>query len=349
MIIRKKRLGLISCFLAITCGIAYGFSNKTAKDVNVQSQELVTRTFELEDNSVDFDDALSEFEDSNLKTNGTLTTFEGYKTFDLSDYSEVDLVSETTVSDASVKVKFCFSYDSEFGNVSISANSTDNSETVELDKICGFAFYNEKGEIDACLDVEGEIVLLSEMQNLGMIENCGLFKKLLAAAAAVVTVAAVAAVCVATCGAGLGAVIAAGAIAGGITGGVAGGIISYSEYGKLDWKWVAGGVVIGAALGTATVWGVGTAMGCTNGSASYLSKNFKFSNTVTNHLAERPYSNSQLLAKEIMKSATPVADPGGIAGGLKWVVPGSFNGTLGTWELVYDTVNNLIVHFLFMA
>lgn len=28
-----------------------------------------------------------------------------------------------------------------------------------------------------------------------------------------------------------------------------------SKYGKLDWKWVVGGVVIGAALGAVTGWG----------------------------------------------------------------------------------------------
>ena len=50
-----------------------------------------------------------------------------------------------------------------------------------------------------------------------------------------------------------------------------------------------------------------------------------------------------------MKSSKPIPDPGGIKGGLKWVVEGSFNGTLGRWELVYDVEKNLIVHFLFLV
>ncbi len=50
-----------------------------------------------------------------------------------------------------------------------------------------------------------------------------------------------------------------------------------------------------------------------------------------------------------MKSGKPYADPGGIPGGLKWEVPGSYNGTLGTWEIVYDVAKNIIVHFLFRA
>lgn len=61
--------------------------------------------------------------------------------------------------------------------------------------------------------------------------------------------------------------------------------------------------------------------------ATYLTKELNFSKTVLNH-TERPYSRSQLLAKEIMKSKNPVVDSGGLLNGLKWTVEGSFNGTL---------------------
>ena len=44
-----------------------------------------------------------------------------------------------------------------------------------------------------------------------------------------------------------------------------------------------------------------------------------------------------------------LADPGGVAGALKWEVAGSFNGSSGTWELVLDPTTNTVLHFLFTS
>jgi RHS repeat-associated protein len=67
---------------------------------------------------------------------------------------------------------------------------------------------------------------------------------------------------------------------------------------------------------------------------------------LTGELA-RPYINSPLLANEIMQAAPGVPDPGGVPGALRWDVPGTFRGTEGTYELVYDPATNTILHFLF--
>lgn len=49
----------------------------------------------------------------------------------------------------------------------------------------------------------------------------------------------------------------------------------------------------------------------------------------------RPFlNNPQLLGKEIMAAGKGVPDPGGVAGALRWDVPGTFRGSQGTWELV---------------
>lgn len=176
-------------------------------------------------------------------------------------------------------------------------------------------------------------------------------------------VGAVASAVVATCGTGLGACIAAGAIAGGITGGVAGGVISYSEYGKLDWKWIAGGVVIGAAIGAVTGWGVGSlAMKTPTAQTNRLIKSAKngkldFSNSIKNksyfqkgnYDYRQYYEQTNLISQEIMKAKSPVVESG--TQYLKWTVEGvqqTVKGTTyGTWELVIDPVKEVIVHFLF--
>ena len=48
-----------------------------------------------------------------------------------------------------------------------------------------------------------------------------------------------------------------------------------------------------------------------------------------------------------MKSGKTYAEPSGIPGGLKWEIPGSYNDTLGTWEIDYDIAKNVIFHVLF--
>lgn len=63
--------------------------------------------------------------------------------------------------------------------------------------------------------------------------------------------------------------------------------------------------------------------------------------------AQRPYLDSPLTLEEIMTAGKPIPDPGGIAGGLRWDVPGKPRGKAGTWELVVDPNTNTIVHWLF--
>ena len=52
--------------------------------------------------------------------------------------------------------------------------------------------------------------------------------------------------------------------------------------------------------------------------------------------------------QNIMKAGTPTADAS-LSNGLKWIVDGSYNGSVGVWELVVDVDNNRIVHFLFRS
>ena len=72
----------------------------------------------------------------------------------------------------------------------------------------------------------------------------------------------------------------------------------------------------------------------------------KVTQTVANHIKSRSYINSRLLVSEIIKSVKPVADKY-LVNGLRWVSPGTLNGTKGVWELVIDMNTRTIVHFLF--
>jgi len=261
----KKRLlfSLSTCLLAILFACSCLLISKQNSD-NIAN--VATRTVEVSTAEVDYQSILNEFEDATLVKEGTLTTFEGYKPLSISDLSELDNLSESDIDQLEdTSVRYNFSYDSETNIVTLSAEMKNELGEIEVDNLTGIAFFNEFGEIDAIMEVEGEFILLSEMQDRGLIQNCGwfsrLFKKVVVAVVAVVVVSAAVAAVVATAGAGLGAVIAAGAVAGGVTGAVAGGVISYQETGVVQPWAILAGAAGGAVIGAITGWAVGSIMG----------------------------------------------------------------------------------------
>ena len=192
---------------------------------NVENADAVTevRTVNLSNGQLDCQSAFENFDSYELKTVGTTTTFTGYQTLDVSSLQEIDNLSETDIENISnCQVFYEFSYDVESNIVTIYAYMSNELGELEMDKISGVGFINENDEIDAVMNIDGEGILLSEMRNAGMIQNCGwlskLIKKVAVAVAVTAAVVAVAAVCVATCGAAApalvgGAVAASGVVA----------------------------------------------------------------------------------------------------------------------------------------
>lgn len=374
----KLEIAVLSLFLVLISICTYCLTNYLQAKYTFAETVSVVRTIDANSSKIDYQSIFDEFEDSKLTTKGSLTTFEGTKSIKLEDFNELDNLSDCDFKEKeSISVTYNFSYDTETNIVTLSAETKEGNVTVEVEKIEGVAFKTETGDMDALLEVDGDYILLSEMQEMGLIQNCGWFKKLwkkiVVAAVAVVVVAAVAAAVVATCGAGLGACIAAGAIAGAVTGGVSGGLISYSEYGKLDWKWIVGGAVVGGVLGAVTGWGVGTLMGAgststtaatsvaNDGTADSVKSlldtakegKLDFSESIKNKSYFQAgsgdyrsyYEQANLISQEIMKAKNPIVESG--TNYLKWVVEGAKNSTEGVWELVIDPVKKVIVHFLF--
>jgi len=63
----------------------------------------------------------------------------------------------------------------------------------------------------------------------------------------------------------------------------------------------------------------------------------------------RPFVKSPLTAQEIQATGSGVPDPGGLPGALRYDVPGSFNGSSGTYELVVNPETNTVYHFNFVG
>ncbi|CAN5304336.1 hypothetical protein BH09ACT5_BH09ACT5_11410 [soil metagenome] len=140
-----------------------------------------------------------------------------------------------------------------------------------------------------------------------------------------------------------------GAAFGGLTGGIAPAAASVLRAGQV----AATQQAVRTGITTASA-GAGSAATAGMGTQAIKASDLTFSATVANHALEgssgvkaRPYGTSQLTIQEIINAQSPIADPGGIPGGLRWDAPGELNGSPGMWELVVDPSKGQVVHYLF--
>ncbi|MBA3943795.1 MAG: hypothetical protein H0X37_04455 [Herpetosiphonaceae bacterium] len=126
------------------------------------------------------------------------------------------------------------------------------------------------------------------------------------------------------------------------------------------------GAVIGGGfgwlVGGGAAW-IGSLLGLGEAATEKLlpsADDLSWSGTVASHYNElskagtwaRPYmhyGNWQRIVQWIMDSGTPIADPQEAPGALRWDVEGTLNESSGMWELVVDTQNNRILHWLFRS
>lgn len=261
---------IIPCFMA-------SFNSESTKEYL-----QITRTIETCSDDIDVDNIFNAYEDLTLEITKTHTIFEGVQKITYADLLKFDEVSNSVIPQEEIAIKYSYSYIAETNDVSLTAIMVGENNEPVIETIYGEAFINEEGNIDAYLEVENEIVLLSEMEESGLIQNCGWFSRMIKnAVVAAVVVAAVATITVATCGAGLGATIAVGAAFGALTGGTVGGIESYKETGKVDINAILAGAVAGGVAGAVTGTAVGLAkkaiLGIKNATYSFSKGSFSSS------------------------------------------------------------------------
>ncbi len=172
-------------------------------------------------------------------------TFTGLQTIDATELFEIDFISDNNLSNKIV-TKYDSSYDYENGIVSLSVSLVDGEEITVIDTIFGVIVSNDSNEFDVVFDVEGEILLLSELEDNSSIENCGFFSKLkkvwnttAGKIGTIVTVAAcvtVGVVCAVIPGGQLVTAAAIGVAVGAIGGAITAGISTYIEDGVIDWE-----------------------------------------------------------------------------------------------------------------
>lgn len=264
--IKKKNFIFVSLLLAVICGLVYclpSFINSR----QISQTTSAIRTIEVKQNEIDFQASFEQFENAVLESNEKITTFEGTKTFNLLDFCEIDLVSELDAeATAEIEVKYHYHYDAELNVITLTATLIDEEGNVIIDSMSGVPFVDENGNLDCVFDCDGEYILLSELQDAGMIENCGWFKKLCKkvstavkkvcnttigkiGAVATIAVPAVIGVVCAVAAAPVVATVAVGALVGaGIATGTA-AISTYQQDGEVDWETVGICAGVGAAVG----------------------------------------------------------------------------------------------------
>lgn len=233
----------------------------------------------------------------------------------------------TSTEDEEIEVVSDVQYDIGQGEMIIDMSFMQDDTLLDTITINTTIFYDEDGEIDGEFEYEGVSYSVSEV--LDNYESSSLDNSFAISTAVII-----------------------GLVAGAIIGGVTGAVISYSKYNTIKWRYVVGGAVVGTFFGGAAGYGVGLMYGGTvamSSSVASVARNpssLKITKTVQNHLSKRPYIHNSTLVSEIIKAVKPTRDAY-LNNGLKWVAPGTHNGTKGVWELVIDMNSKTIVHYLF--
>jgi len=201
--IKKSHIAILAIIVSLVCAMFYGLSYYQ-KPLSTSSP--LTRTINVSQAEMDYQGIIESFENSSFSYDGSLTSFVGFQTLDASILSNIDNVSQSDIENfENIQIQYDFAYDNKTNIVTLSAKMI-NGDLIEIEKIYGSAFINDLGNIDAVLYLDGEYVLLSEMQNAGLVANCGLFSDILKAVAKAAVVVATCAVCVVTAGMGAAAV-----------------------------------------------------------------------------------------------------------------------------------------------
>lgn len=247
----KKVVKYLNALICL-CMVSFGITATIKHNCKMIDNSLI-RIVDVK-NEINYDSEFYDvFDNTSIEQDDSVTRLIGYKTIDKDLLTELDLISYETSFDDELTIKYEFSYDYEINIVTVKAVLSEDNTTF-IDTIYGSAFVNDDGELDAVMYLDGDYILLSEMQDRGLIVNCGWFSKMLkkvavvaACAAAVVAVAAVT-----VCSCGVGGAVVAGLTAGAVAGGLTGEVVSYQETGKIQPTAVLAGVGVGAAVGAVT-------------------------------------------------------------------------------------------------
>jgi hypothetical protein len=180
-------------WLVVSLALIVSFYNVNIHFLSSNAAQLV-RTVSLNEAEVDYQSFFNEFDNAELLINeeNNSLKFSGSQQIDSSLFDEIDLVSLTgQESGPTIHYEFTYLADDNLFILSAIAESVENGEII--DNLIGVPFLTESGEIDICFNADGTIILLSELQSSGLLNNCGWLSSVLKTVVKVAAVVAIAA------------------------------------------------------------------------------------------------------------------------------------------------------------
>ena len=183
-------VALVCIMFAIPCLI----SVNNARLMQNMQNSIQTRTITAND-SLNFDNLYNQLNETcqNIEyfynEDAKVFNLTATQIIPMSVFDEIDNVSFFNAEE-NVSVTYTTSYDVETNLVALIANSNSTSS----DTLYGCPFTTDNGEIDVAFYADGDIIYLSELQESGVIQNCGWFARFLKKLAKVIVKVAVVAV-----------------------------------------------------------------------------------------------------------------------------------------------------------
>ncbi len=222
--------------------------------------DLPLREVSLDKNKINDSSYFEGFDSYELNHNkkNKVIEFNGKQSIPITDLYDLDLINSYELN-KKITITYKCVYDYKNETVLLSVYKLENNQSSIIDQMEGKLVKNKNNEFDVIFDVDGETLLLSEMSESGLINNCGFWSRLkkiwnttVGKIGTIVTVAAcvaVGVVCAVIPGAQLGTALAIGAAVGVLGGGLTAGIASYGHDGKIDWHVVIDYAVVGGVIG----------------------------------------------------------------------------------------------------
>lgn len=143
--------------------------------LNKESIKTPIREVSLTEQSVDYQAMFNEFEEAELVYDESTKhiSFSGIQSIDSSILDEIDLVSITTDSSNELDLKYSFEYYEEENIFILNVTIVNVDGGGILDSVVGVPFLDENKEVDIAFAVEDEVILLSELEENPLLQNCG--------------------------------------------------------------------------------------------------------------------------------------------------------------------------------
>lgn len=142
-----------------------------------QPNQTKVRTVALQESTIENQSILDDFDEHTLYSDESGLEFVAKKTFSMSVFDELDLVG-LDEEEETFTVRYEIDYIADENTMLMTVIIESADEIPVLETVPGLVSYNADGELDVMFIIDDEAVWLSEMYEVGVIDEVGLFSSL---------------------------------------------------------------------------------------------------------------------------------------------------------------------------